>query len=331
MRSTRARSNLSQLTAYLSRLSPVKGKGSYRSLRTSDAGNAAARTEICGGVVEIAIVEDEPMKIGINRWSLPGHLSLCDCFALVKNAGFDSIEVNMAEDGEITPETTEVEVKALVEAARHTGIEISSLSTGLGWKYPLTSADAAVRDKGAAGIAAMLQAAEWLGVDTILVVPGVVSQEIGYEDAYQRARDTLRSLAPVAERHGVTIGVENVWNKFLLSPLEFARFLDEVGSPRVAAYFDAGNVLVFGYPDQWIRILGQRIKKVHVKDFKTGVGNITGFCNPLQGNVPWDAVRDALKAVGYDGYVTAEVDGYNVHPELGLKHIAESLRTVFCR
>jgi hexulose-6-phosphate isomerase len=97
----------------------------------------------------------------------------------------------------------------------------------------------------------------------------------------------------------------------------------------VQAYFDAGNVLVFGYPQHWIRILGKRIKKVHVKDFRTGIGNITAFCNPLQGDLPWAEVRAALDEVGYVGPVTAEVDGYRVHPELGLKHVAEALAAVF--
>jgi hexulose-6-phosphate isomerase len=124
--------------------------------------------------------------------------------------------------------------------------------------------------------------------------------------------------------------VENVWNKFLLSPLEMARFLDEIGSPFVGAYFDAGNVLVHGYPQHWIRILGARIRKVHVKDFRTSIGSIAGFCNPLQGDVPWNEVRIALDEIGYGGPVTAEVEGYRVRQELGLRHIAESLRAVFC-
>ncbi len=269
------------------------------------------------------------MKIGVNRWSIPSDLSLAQCFDMANRAGFDSIEINIAEEGELTGATTEAEVSTIVRSAANAGIELSSLSTGLGWRYPITSADSDVRDKGAECIRRQLQAAKWMGVDTILVVPGIVSAEIPYDAAYARALAVLKAVAPEAERLGVAIGVENVWNKFLLSPLEFSRFLDQVESPAVGAYFDVGNVLLYGFPDQWIRILGKRIRKVHVKDFKTSVGNMGGFANPLQGDVPWASVRKALEEIGYDGYITAEVDGYRVHPEVGLRHIAEALKAVF--
>ena len=273
------------------------------------------------------------MKIGINRWTLPPHLPLAECFTLVAQAGFDSIEINIAEDGELTPNTDEQGVKALVAQAKQAGVELSSLSTGLGWKYPITSPDTAVRNQGAETIMASLRAAKWMGVDTILVVPGIVNDTIAYDEAYERAKSILRKVAPAAQELGVAIGVENVWNKFLLSPLEFARFIDEVntesGTDSIGAYFDVGNILQYGYPDQWIRILGKRIKKIHVKDFKTGIGNGRAFCNPLQGDVPWARVRVALEEIGYDEYITAEVEGYKTEFEVGLKHIQESLRTVF--
>ncbi len=269
------------------------------------------------------------MKIGVNRWTLPKELSLAESFRMVKRAGFDSIEINVAEDGELRPDTTESEAKSILASSTEAGVQISSVSSGLGWKYPLTSGDSAVQATGIANTKAALQLAKWLDTDTILLVPGIVSPEISYEDAYNRAKTCIKELVPTAEALGVSIGVENVWNKFLLSPLEFRQFLDEIGSTHVGAYFDAGNVLVYGYPDQWIRILGKRIKKVHVKDFKSNIGNITAFCNPLQGNVPWAEVNKALKEIGYDEFVTAEVEGYNVDPDLGLKHICESLRSVF--
>lgn len=269
------------------------------------------------------------MKIGINRWALPPHLSLAECFAMAKQAGFDSIEINIAEDGELRTDSTETEVRALVTAATEAGIELSSLSTGLGWRYPLTSPDAGIRAKAVDIMKKSLEVATWMGVDTILIVPGVVNADIAYDVAYTLAQEGLRAVAPEAEARKVSVGVENVWNKFLLSPLEFRRFLDEIDSPYIGAYFDAGNVLLYGYPDQWIRILGPCIRKVHVKDFKTGIGNHGGFCNPLQGDVPWAKVRAALEEIGYDEFITAEVEGYKGHPEIGLKHIAESLRSVF--
>ncbi len=269
------------------------------------------------------------MRIGVNRWTLPPALSLAECFQMTKRAGFDSIEINIAEDGELTLDSDEGAVRAIVASAKNAGIELSSLSTGLGWRYPLGSLDPTIREKARAVVRKSLQVADWMGVDTILVVPGVVNADAPYDEVYKFAQEGLRAVAPDAERLKVSIGVENVWNKFLLSPIEFARFVDEIGNPYVGAYFDAGNILLYGYPDQWIRILGDRIKKVHVKDFKANIGNGTGFCNPLQGDVPWAKVRAALEGIGYDEFVTAEVDGYKGHPEVGLKHIAESLRSVF--
>jgi len=269
------------------------------------------------------------MKIGINRWTMPSEWSLTQCFQAARQAGFDTIEVNIGEKGELTPETTQQDARRIAEEARRSGIGLSSLSSGLGWSYPLTDPDPAKRERAIEITQAQLRLASWLGVDAILCVPGVVTSEVPYDVAYRRAQEALERLIPVAESVGVVISVENVWNKFLLSPLEMARFVDELESPWVQVYFDVGNVLVFGYPQHWIRILGHRIKKVHVKDFRIGIGNIRGFANLLQGDVPWAEVRQAFAEVGYDDVVTAEVEGYPGHPELGLRHIAECLRQVF--
>ena len=269
------------------------------------------------------------MNIGINRWTMPPDWSLAECFGAAKRAGFDSIEINLAETGELTLTNTEADVRRLADSAREAGITLSSLSNGLGWTYPLTANDPEVRRRGVEVLRAALRVARWLDVDTILCVPGVVSADVRYDVAYERAQAALGELAPEAEAAGIFIGVENVWNKFLLSPLETARFVDEIGSPSVGVYFDVGNILAYGYPQHWIEILGPRIKKVHVKDFKTQIGSIQAFANPLQGDVPWVEVRAALDGIGYGGFVTAEVDGYAAAPELGLRHIAESLRHVF--
>ena len=269
------------------------------------------------------------MKIGINRWTMPPEWGLAECFKAAKQAGFDGIEINIAETGELTLTSTEAEVRSLADSARAAGITLSSLSSGLGWKYPLTANDPDVRRQGIEAVRTALKAARWLDVDTVLCVPGVVNADVRYDVAYERAQAALRELAPEAEAQGVFLGVENVWNKFLLSPLEMARFVDETDSPWVGVYFDAGNILSYGYPQHWIEILGPRIKKVHVKDFKTEVGNMLGFANPLQGDVPWAAVRASLDGIGYGGFVTAEVNGYPAAPELGLRHIAEALHQFF--
>ncbi|GAG27908.1 unnamed protein product, partial [marine sediment metagenome] len=128
-----------------------------------------------------------------------------------------------------------------------------------------------------------------------------------YDVCYERATEAVKQILPAAEEAGVVIGIENVWNKFLLSPLEMRDFIDNFGSKMVVAYFDVGNILLTGYPDQWIRILGERIKRVHVKDFKTSVGTVEGFVDLLEGDVDFEAVKQALGEIGYDGYVTAEL------------------------
>ena len=270
------------------------------------------------------------MKIGINHWTFPTHHSLRECFAISARCGCDHIELNLAETGELSLESSEAEVRALAAAAKDAGIEISSLSSGLAWKFSPTSNDAAVRAQAVETVARQLETAAWLGVDTILVVPGAVTAEVSYDVAFDRAREFVAQVLPHARAHGVALGIENVWNKFLLSPLEMRDFVDGFADPLVSVYFDAGNILTYGFPQHWIRILGPRIKKVHVKDFDDKVGGWNGFRNLLQGNVPWPEVRAALDEIGYDGHVTAEVSGYNLHHELGLKHIAESLRAVFC-
>jgi L-ribulose-5-phosphate 3-epimerase len=268
-------------------------------------------------------------RIGVNRWTLPGGWDVKTCLRAAKESGFDAIEFNMELEGALTPQTSDAEARTIRQMAEEIGIALSALSTGVHWGTPFTHPEASVRERAMELCRQQLRLAAALGVDAILVVPGVVTPDVPYDVAYSRAQQALRQLAPEAERLRVTIAVENVWNRFLLSPLEMARFIDEIGSEWVGVYFDAGNVLAFGYPQQWIRILGQRIRRVHVKDFRTDIGNLQGFTNPLQGDVPWLEVRAALEAIGYTGYITAEVSGYRAFPELGLRHIADALRVIF--
>jgi hexulose-6-phosphate isomerase len=138
-------------------------------------------------------------------------------------------------------------------------------------------------------------------------------------------------LAPEAERLGVSILVENIWNKFLLSPLEMRSLIDQVGSPRVGALLDTGNLIAFGYPEQWIRILGQRIKEVHLKDYRESVGGVGGFVGLLEGDVNWPEVMAALEEVGYDGFLTAEVFPYRRHGEAIVRHTSESMDRILGR
>lgn len=193
------------------------------------------------------------------------------------------------------------------------GIEISSLMTLLFWDYSLTSNNKRTRAKARDIVRKMLQFASYLQVDTILVVPGAVDvffkpnvEIVPYEVAYEKSLSALQQCAEIAEEYKVTIGIENVWNKFLLSPLEMRDFIDKINSKYVGCYFDVGNVLLTGYPEQWIHILGKRIKKVHIKDFKIAIGNANGFCGLLEGDVKWAEVTKALEGIGYNDYLVAE-------------------------
>ena len=278
------------------------------------------------------------MKKSISVWSFAGG-SLREKMELAKDAGFQAIEVAMDEEGEITPSSTEEQVREVRRTADEVGIEISSLATGLFWKYSLTSGDPEVRRKGMEVGKRMLQAASWLGVDAILVVPGAVgvdfipdSEVVPYDLAYDRALEAIRELGREGERLGVTVCVENVWNKFLLSPLEMRDFIDKVGSPYVASYFDVGNVLLMGYPEHWIRILGKRIKRVHIKDFRRSVGDLSGFVDLLEGDVNWPEVVAALREVGYDGYLTAEMlPPYGHHPEALIYNTSKAMDFILGR
>jgi L-ribulose-5-phosphate 3-epimerase len=265
------------------------------------------------------------MLKAMNQWGFPEGTPLEQLFEHSKAAGFDAVELNLNPVGGVglTPDTTLAEAEAIGKLAEKTGIRLRSLSTGLLWATPLSSGDESVRERGRRAVEKQLELAASLGMDTVLVVPGVVSADISYDDCYRRSQDEIRKLVPLAEKYKVSIGIENVWNKFLLSPLEMARYIDEFDSPYVGAYFDVGNVLQFGYPEQWIRILGSRIRKVHVKDFSTKVGNITGFVPLLAGDVSWTKVREALGEIGYGDVLTAELSAY---AEVPLQMIYDTAR-----
>jgi hexulose-6-phosphate isomerase len=261
------------------------------------------------------------MKKSISYWSFEGGLEgrkdVEQCFKEAKEAGFEAVELAVAETGVLILETTEEQCKEILRKAEGTGMEVSSLASGLFWDYSLTDNDSRIREKAKNIVKKMLQIASWLKLDTILVVPGAVDvflkpdfKPVSYDVVYERALSALKELAPIAEKYRVSIGVENVWNKFLLSPLEMRDFIDKVGSGYIGVYFDVGNVLLFGFPQQWIRILGKRIKKVHFKDFKKSVGTVDGFCDLREGDVDWNEVIKAFKEVGYDDYCTAEIIPY---------------------
>lgn len=257
------------------------------------------------------------MLKGINQWCFPEGTTLEHIFDTCRKAGYDAVELNVYEPGGVglTMDTTAAEAEAIGAMARKYGLQLRSLSTGLLGKYQLSSDDESVREMGRRAIKKQLDLASVLGMDTILVIPGRVNEQISYDVCYKRSQEELFKILPDVEAHKIHMGIENVWNKFLQSPLEMARYIDELNSPYVGAYYDVGNTLILGFPEQWIRILGHRIKKVHVKDFKPNVGNYNGFVPLLAGDVPWNRVREALREIGYTDVLTAELDPYASSPD----------------
>lgn len=253
------------------------------------------------------------MKKGISIWSFT-ETDLKKCFEIAKDAGFDGVEVALDETGEISLSSSKEDILKVKEMAEKIGLELYSVACGLYWNYNYTSNKAENREKAKAITRKQIDIASWLGCDTILVVPGAVdvvfdpdSEVVEYDVAYERTLEALRELKPYAEEKKVSIAIENVWNKFLLSPLEMRDVIDKVGSDYVGSYFDVGNVLYCGYPEHWIKILGKRIKKVHFKDYRRAVGSLDGFVDLLAGDVDYVAVKKALDSVGYDGWVSAEM------------------------
>lgn len=256
------------------------------------------------------------MLKSVNQWCFPEGTPLPKLFEISREAGFDAVELNINPSGGVglTMDTTPAEADDIAKLARDSGIQLRSISTSLMGKSPLSSADADMRAIGRSVVTKQLDLAERIGADTVLVVPGVVNPATSYDDCYERSLSELQKLVPEAEKRGVKMGIENVWNKFLLSPLEMRTYIDTLNSPYAGVYFDVGNILLYGFPQQWIRILGSRIVKIHVKDFKTSVGNGGGFVPLLGGDVNWPEVVAALKEIGYADTLTAEIGIYSSSP-----------------
>ena len=231
--------------------------------------------------------------------------SVLDRFKMVKDAGFDGIELNRPDA---------IPLDEILKARDATGLDIAGVTCSTHWGKPLTHQDPAIREQGMRGLKLALQEAGELKCTRLLLVPGVVSKEVSYADAYKRSQEAIRAAIPAAEKAGCKIGIENVWNQFLLSPIEAARFVDELDSPWVGWHFDIGNVVNFGWPEQWIRILGPRILNVHIKEYsrkkRDQAGPYKGFDVELgEGDVVWPDVVKALGEIGYNGYGILEVPG----------------------
>ena len=245
------------------------------------------------------------LRKGVSLGMIKGNESILDKFKLLKDLGFDGIELDYPNGPD---------KKQILAARDATGIAIGNIIDSIHWNQTLSDPDPAVRARGLAGLEQALRDAKELGCPAVLLVPAVVNKKVSYADAYTRSQAEIRKALPLAGELGVRIAVENVWNHFLLSPLEAARFVDELDSPWVGWHFDVGNVILYGWPEQWVRILNKRIVTLHIKEYsrqradKEGRGK--GFdVELLEGDNDWPAVMQAIDEVGFHGWSIAEIPG----------------------
>jgi L-ribulose-5-phosphate 3-epimerase len=248
-------------------------------------------------------VRKRPIRMGIMWGTIRIKGSVLDRMKAAKEAGFEGVEMDSHMDAD-----------EVLRARDETGLTIPSVCDSVHWSKPLSHPDPKVRAEGLEGLKQALRDAKRYGASSVLLVPAVVNKQVSYADAWTRSQEEVRKAVPLAEELGVKIACENVWNHFLLSPLEAARYVDEFNSPAVGWHFDVGNVVTYGWPEQWIRILGKRIQKLHIKEYSRKLqdqeGMRKGFdVKLLEGDDDWPAVMKALDDVGYNGWAQTEQEG----------------------
>jgi L-ribulose-5-phosphate 3-epimerase len=263
---------------------------------------AAALSALAALRPRAAVAAGTPKK-SVLITMLPKELPFVDRFKLARDVGFVGIEMQTVSDAK--------EAEQIRNASEKSGLRIHSVMNSEHWRSPISSADPAVVNKSVAGMETSLRNAKLWGADAVLLVPAVVDAQTSYRDAWTRSQKVIRErILPLAQDLKVIVAVEEVWNKFLLSPLEFAKYVDEFQTPWVKAYFDVGNIVFYAYPQDWIRTLGNRIVRVHLKDFQLDrPGGKFFWKNIGEGDIDWVEVRKALGEIGYDGYVTTEIAG----------------------
>jgi L-ribulose-5-phosphate 3-epimerase len=279
----------------------------------------------------------------LNYWSLPGGLEgAAPIPAFLDKAekyGYDAVELCIGESGELGLDDDERRCTEIRAQADKMGLPIASVASGLYWGASLGDDTAANRVKAEEALLRMVRITSWLGARTLLTIPGAVDVFFqperaaqSYDDVWRRSREGLKRVLPLAEQLGVKLGIENVWNRFLLSPLEMAQYIDSFNSQAIGAYFDVGNVLPFGYPQQWLRILGKRVVGIHFKDFRRAVGTAEGFVDLLEGDVDWPEVMAAIAQIGYEGPLVAElIPGYRHYPEVRVANASRAMDAILER
>jgi hexulose-6-phosphate isomerase len=273
------------------------------------------------GISNLFSPEVRSMKKGIMWGSIGIGKTIMEKFQAAKEAGFDGVEV-----------MSHLNRDEVLKARDATGLIVPSVCGAMHWKYLLSDPDPGIREQGLAALKLSLEDASLYGADTVLLVPGRVSDKVSYDDCWNRTVAEIKKAMPVAINLKVKIAIENVWNNFLISPMEAASFIDQFNSPYVGFYFDCGNIMVYGWPEQWIKILGKRIAKVHIKEFSNKIANSQGKnagfkVNLQEGDVNWSAVMKALDDIGYSGWTTIEQPGGNSSE--GLKDLCNRLINIY--
>jgi hexulose-6-phosphate isomerase len=279
----------------------------------------------------------------INYWSMPGglegSLDVSVFLQTAKRYGYDAVELCIGETGALGLDITEARCKEIAAEADSLGLSIPSTASGLYWGRALGDSAEAARTQAIDDLKKMLQISSWLGAKTHLTIPGAVEvfflperEIVDYAHVWKYATEGLREVLPVAETVGVRMGIENVWNKFLMSPMEMKMFLDQFDSPYIGSYLDVANILPFGYPEQWLRILGDKIVGIHFKDFRKAVGTIEGFVDLLEGDVNWPELMKAISDIRYSGPVVAEMIPYYKHySEVRIANTSQAMDAILGR
>ncbi len=277
-----------------------------RSFLKSSALAASAVTLGMSGMAHSATPPARPMIKKSLKWGMvKGDMSIMDKFKMLKELGYDGVELDSPHD---------LDHKEILAARDKTGLELPGVVNSVHWKSPLSSADPKARATCVESMKTALNDCKMYGGTTVLLVPAVVNAETSYKDAYERSQAEIQKLIPTAEKTGVKIALENVWNNFLLSPMEAARYVDEINHPLVGWYFDVGNIVRYGWPEHWIEVLGKRIMKLDIKEYsrkkQSDEGIWKGFqVEIMEGDCNWPAVNQALAKIGYSGWASAEVGG----------------------
>lgn len=273
------------------------------------------------------------MKIAINAWSIPRECSFEALFKSVSLAGFDGIELNIDREDfsnhSLSLDINNHDLEHIRSLSQQFNVPVFSISTSLYGDSPFGAKEASKRTGAQNILRQQLAWAQALDANAILVVPGGIAEDTPLLDTVKIARDAIGELKHEIEESGIRVGLENVWNGFFLSPVDMRDFIDSINSPSVGAYFDVGNVAVFSEPVHWIEILEQRIFKIHIKDFKRQSARFSGhFTNLYEGSINWAKIIAALKQVGYDDVLTAELDVMPQYPELLYRSTADAMRNM---